>query len=450
MTNNKYINNTMVLYFILYLIMCYMFSPGFMTKDSIVQLYQAEKGILDDWHPPVMSLLWSFLILPFGTGGMLYFQLSVLFFSCYLMSKTFNFSKFGCVFLFVPFLPWIFNFEFVIWKDVELAYSWFLSIALAIYCKYNKSSKLLIFLLFSSFLYGLLVRSNSPAAAVFLLPFLMCCIFNLTVKKSIVISFMFVVFYFLFVPRLFNELVGAKKSNALAYMMIDDIVAIKLEGGKEFDLSLFTSQDMKKYKDCPRLRSYKVGAGSCDYKKMKYIIKNNYSELKDEWVYNVTNNLFIYIKYRIRLFIDTLRGPLSEPYYYYENTLLSPPYYIVDDEVFNHVKITSVISGKSGQVLLYKYVTMTNKWFSFVFKPFFWIVVSLCQLIFFVVNRTMYSIPFWMLPLSSISYVLGYIPFTQAHDLRYFYYSILVATVCCFFILILNIKSGLLSVVKKI
>lgn len=440
MKRNNLVRIELTLYTLLFIFMCYIFSPGFMTKDSIVQLYQAEQGIIDDWHPPVMSWLWSYLITPLGIGGMLYLQLFLLFSSSYLMHRIFKGNKLSYLFLSVPFLPWIFNFEFVIWKDVALAYTWFLSVALALFYSIKKEGKLIIFLIFSLFSYGILVRSNSPAGAIFVLPFLLACIFKLNTKKSIIISSIIIALYFIYIPKLLNDFWGAKNGHGFSYTMIDDIVAIRLAGGQVPDSSLFSYKEINKYKKCNRLNLNNVGAGICDLKKMKDLIENDYIKLKEEWKKTTKNNFKIYFKYRTSLFIKSLRDPKTDPYYYYEKNLLQPPYYIVGEENFNHVRATKRINGEYGQLLVESYITSTEKVFSFIFKPYFWVILSLLQLIYFTTKKRVYKLPFWMLPLSSISYVSGYIPFTQAHDLRYFYYSVVMTTICSLLILVLTTK----------
>ena len=51
------------------------FHPGFMSLDSADQLMQARRGVLSDWHAPVMSVLWMGLERVFtGPFGMLLLQ----------------------------------------------------------------------------------------------------------------------------------------------------------------------------------------------------------------------------------------------------------------------------------------------------------------------------------------------------------------------------------------
>lgn len=52
-----------------------LFHPGFMSIDSADQLMQARRGVLSDWHAPVMSVLWMGLErLVTGPFGMLLLQ----------------------------------------------------------------------------------------------------------------------------------------------------------------------------------------------------------------------------------------------------------------------------------------------------------------------------------------------------------------------------------------
>jgi len=43
---------------LLFVIYCY---PGYMSTDSVVQLLQARGAEIQDWHPPVMAILWRWL-----------------------------------------------------------------------------------------------------------------------------------------------------------------------------------------------------------------------------------------------------------------------------------------------------------------------------------------------------------------------------------------------------
>ncbi|MEG3174672.1 hypothetical protein U1872_00405 [Sphingomonas sp. RB3P16] len=56
-----------------------LFWPGVVMFDSVGQFAQAQSGQYEDWHPPVMALLWHALLALFGggAGSMLALQLSL-------------------------------------------------------------------------------------------------------------------------------------------------------------------------------------------------------------------------------------------------------------------------------------------------------------------------------------------------------------------------------------
>ncbi|HEX9174200.1 MAG TPA: hypothetical protein VF861_16240, partial [Telluria sp.] len=55
------------------------FFPGFMSPDSFMQFEQSRTLRFTDWHPPLMSALWSVLNrVAHGPEGMLDFQLALL------------------------------------------------------------------------------------------------------------------------------------------------------------------------------------------------------------------------------------------------------------------------------------------------------------------------------------------------------------------------------------
>ena len=65
------------------------FYPGYMSPDSISHLEQAT-GVahLTDWHPPVMTRLWGFLIRVTGyISSMLIFQLTLLVAAMFVLSS---------------------------------------------------------------------------------------------------------------------------------------------------------------------------------------------------------------------------------------------------------------------------------------------------------------------------------------------------------------------------
>ena len=121
-------------------------SKSYMSPDSISHLEQAT-GVahLTDWHPPVMTRLWGFLIGVTGhISSMLTFQLVLLVAAMFMLSilvyrhtrnRTWALSTYMIVLL-----PNIVNIAGVIWKDVQMAFSLTLAVLLIWFIITSKKS----------------------------------------------------------------------------------------------------------------------------------------------------------------------------------------------------------------------------------------------------------------------------------------------------------------------
>ena len=112
-----------------------------MSPDSLDQFGQALRGEYDDWHPPVMAFIWRLLNkIEEAPELMLAMQLLFLWLSCYLFSISIR-STIWRIFIFILFFtaPFIHNFAGWVLKDIVMAFSWLL--ALAILFNYSKRDK---------------------------------------------------------------------------------------------------------------------------------------------------------------------------------------------------------------------------------------------------------------------------------------------------------------------
>ena len=122
------------------------FYPGYMSPDSISHLEQAT-GVahLTDWHPPVMTRLWGFLIRVTGhISSMLIFQLMLLVAAMFMLSiivyrHTRN-RVWALSIYMILLLPNIVNIAGVIWKDVQMAFSLTLAVLLIWFIISSKKS----------------------------------------------------------------------------------------------------------------------------------------------------------------------------------------------------------------------------------------------------------------------------------------------------------------------
>lgn len=414
-------------------IACYMFFPGAMTWDSLDQLHQARLNVYGDWQPPTMAYLWHHLLwISDGPAAMLLFHISMLylasaFFYLWSLQKRY---RWGVLFILIPLLPWVINFEFVIWKDVGLAYSWLLAASIAVL--YGDRVKFPIFAaiaVISLFCYGLLVRANSLAGAIFLLPFIVSCIFK---KRSLMFFFMilfFTVVVAFFLPKLVNEFLSAESRHPASYVMFDDLVGLQ-QAGVKVDAAILNADDVLRIGSCEHWRQNKVGAAFCINEAFEKLRIYSYPELKFEWFSVVLNNPRKYLEYRLGAFSTLTRSPFVEPYYISEFRVPMQPYNF-DSEM----QPASFWSG-----IIEKYVNTIKVSLPDIFKPYFWLVASLVIAALMKIHLSHTPTPFYMLPLSGCSYVMGYLPITPAGDFRYSYWLCLITTISLI-ILVVSILS---------
>lgn len=403
------------------------FFPGAMTWDSLDQLRQAREGQYSNWQPPIMAILWSqFLALPHGEGGMLIFHLFCLYSSCLLFFFWAKARPYKASFLFLlmPILPWVINFEFTVWKDVGLAFSWLLAIALVITCKPRApfAQCLLILVVFSLFLYGLLVRSNALFAAFALLPFLILCFYKSSVIKAIIISIFTVVLLFFTVPKAVIWGFDVTPQNNLSYIMLDDVVALR----KDND-SFFSKEEVVQIEQCDIRKKNKVGVAFCLGEKFLFVKDQGYQQLKSEWLQRIQAEPFKYVKYRLSAFASLLRSPVVAPYYPAEFRVRQAPY-LHESPVVERNKLAESLG---------LYVHVVKDKISFVYKPYFWMLMTVGLAFVLFRLRRFSPFPLYLLPVSGLMYLLAYILTTPFPDFRYVYWTCIIATLSIIMVLCL-------------
>ncbi len=139
-----------------------------MTPDSHVQYAMAVSGQYSDHHPFIMSFLWRQLdYLYKGPGLMLTFHLSLLWGSVFYLYKSLRPYPWRPLVLLIPFIPNIWVYENMIWKDVGCAFAYlgvlsFMAYACLQKIKINIFALLILLLLLT---YGTLVKFQAAFLA---------------------------------------------------------------------------------------------------------------------------------------------------------------------------------------------------------------------------------------------------------------------------------------------
>ncbi|KAB0565132.1 hypothetical protein C9383_02085 [Pseudomonas palleroniana] len=431
--NNRYLNLMGLASIIVSIYSLTALYPGAMTWDSLDQLRQARTGTYTDWQPPTMAFLWSlFLNLSDGPGAMLIFHFTLLWGTSLLLFKWSirEGHRFGFLFLILPLLPWVMNFQFTIWKDVGMAYSWGLSIAICIYFRDQKKFPVLAAaLVIILFLYGSLVRSNSLSAGVFLMAFLCASIFKVSSKKSL-LGFMIVgIVTFVIAHLSASALLNAKKANPVSYVLFDDVIALKLQG-VDIPVSFLNREEMETIKSCDYLHAHEIGAAFClSDEKFTEITRVHYAELKAVWLANIPLHFSTYANFRLNAFLNLIRAPSMAPYYYSEFSVKNQPF--------------TASSGNreesASKHLVEQYITTSQDIVPELFKPYTWILISLSLVVMLTLCKDPKGAALWLLPFSGLSYMLSYFPITPAADFRYAYWMCFIASVS--FLILVNIHS---------
>lgn len=397
--------------FVFFAIACY---PGFMSVDTLEQYKQAHTLKFADGHPPVMAWLWSKLgaILD-GPQSLLFLHLTMLWAGLYVWYKNAGENRAAKWFIVLGFLPWVANFEGVLWKDVGMAFSLLLAIGLL---SGKNPTKPQIFVAISLLLYAFMVRSNAPAAVVPIVWYasgrLMPLLSN-RIKITINLFLLITMFAFL---NFFNYYwLDAEKNHMASYMMVDDLVHLSVVA----DRSLLPKVDDETVMECAREtigETKLVGRLFCLVTKPSYqdVAPIPYEEVKEAWLAAVKSEPLEYAKFRLNAYLYLLRDPAERPYIYWFSGI-SP----------NEMGL--VQNNNIATVFLKAYVNGAAHLTPFLFKPYWWLILVLlflCATLGMRGDQDALKLIRALL-ISALFYMLSYIPLTPMADFRYVYWSTL-------------------------
>jgi hypothetical protein len=389
--------------------------PGYMSLDSLGQYKQSISHRYTDQHPPVMAWLWSALNQLFdGPQGMLVFHLLLFWGAIYLFMLRFKDERWW-LFPVLGILPWIANFEAVLWKDVGMAFSLVAAIALLSFSR--SRARLLSTLLL--LLYGLMVRKNAffalcPLIFLWVISFFPDMNKRLSLTLSIIVLTVMCTF-----SNVFTSMIIRPLNHYLVISLLeDDLIHISLKAER----NLLPGIDFELVKKCGAVQlSYSnfYLHKNEDYRKVAESFqtcayKPAYAaSVKKAWKDAITQYPLEYIKYRLSVFKALMRTPGTKPYF-------------VTNFVIKNNTIGIVKQRNSFTLLLEKYVVYSIDKTPLFFKPFFWLLLGIIlSVLSFRLSgdlKIIYLIR--TLLLSAVIYITGYLPITTASDFRYVYWSI--------------------------
>lgn len=397
--------------------------PGFMSPDSLDQFGQALRGEYDDWHPPVMAYVWRLINkIEEGPELMLAMQLIMLWLSCYLFCVSLRSSIWrAMVFLLFFSAPFIHNFAGWIIKDMIMAFSWLLAIAILFnHIKNNEEydgdtrSRWVAIPVGLLLLYGCWLRYNAIVA---LLPLSVAVVWifwpTKTRKTKILYSIAFILVVYLGQPIFNKHFLKAHVNYTESQIYFHDLAAIFVKTGDDvFPPYLYKNPQF----DTAYIRSHynplDVTAllWNPDQKTLLYYDKETVSSMKNAWFKLLKEYPMMYIKHRLYIYKYFLALEKKKDLQYYYIWIHPNGYGFKVYETTLYQKYANNISSQKDKIY---------------FQTWFWIFLNvlLLPLYFFVRNRG-YRLLYIAVALSGFLYTAPQIIVANyVTDFRYIYWS---------------------------
>jgi hypothetical protein len=395
------------------------FSPGYMSADAAFQLKQAlgDKP-LTDWHPPAMSLLWRGLMWLTGTAAsMMVLQALVIWGSLFVIAwcvwELTGRRAASVAVLGLAITPYVLTFVGVVWKDVQMAFAFLAATALAILGMKLRSkgpgARWTVFAVGLLFVvYGILVRKNAIFAALPVFAMLVLALWPKPKRQVWLISAAALVVGLVVPSIAISAIARPKHENQISQVMLDDLLNVA-------SVDALQSADVS-----PDLRRHLVRAAErCQ---RKDVLSNTYwdcygegahgpytavahaNEIQSLWLRQIPSHLPAYVEYRVQVF----------------SRLLFKTKYLYAGRVVRDNGLGLHISHPRLEDTLSTYVLGMAEDFRWLFKGWLWLTLGVVLSI--RPGRGLFSMPIRALGISSVVYILGYLPILPVNIYRYVYW----------------------------
>ncbi|EIA8213325.1 TPA: hypothetical protein J5G23_000853 [Escherichia coli] len=406
------------------------FYPGIVSSDAIDQYQQGSRFIFTDWHPPVMSFIWSITdkIIP-GPFGMLLLECLMYWGSLLLLSVSIpaKHKYLSLSVIVVGFMPFALGTLSHVLKDVFHAVTWMLAVSLVAVSNRNESGKRKVIIVAGILLItGSMFRFN----AVFgLIPLAWLLVADEKPWEWRKLVFAFVLFPLcaLLLTSIFNyKILNASKSKAFQSLIVFDIGGIShFSDSNHFKEVWSDEEDSKIRNECYDSRSWNSYAwGSCGFVLKRLVASGAWDDgsLMGKWLEAIYHHPTAYLQHR---------------YENFKNLLWEPGGILEDRTASNSLgfeyKKTEAFAALQDITNFLRDTPL--------FKPGFWLIVSLAFSLYGLIScKGEWKNLIIALNTSSFLYLLAYLFVGVASDFRYAYWSIMATSVSVPFIL-LSIKT---------
>ncbi|MFO1519194.1 MAG: hypothetical protein U1F57_05990 [bacterium] len=376
--------------------------PGVMSIDPLWQLEQARTGSYNEWHPPLMAFLWSFLDrIVSGPAGILLFHNLLFWVGLYvLVVCTVKSRPLSALFILgIGLFPPIFALLGTVWKDVGMGVSLVFAAAMLTAATVSRRN-LPLWLALPALFYAFAVRHNSLFAVAPLLFWMASLLYNKgrgggfhpKVFAVLCTAFMLLIFYG--TNRGINRIaLKATPAFPLQMVLIQDFIDLSLEKNQMLLPGLLQRQDAPL-----SFEEMKQTPPSLVFKRLNLVYDaERFSKLKSEWTGEMLKNLGFYLNNRWNRYAAelSLSGNVCFP--------------------FRNVSNGSWINDKALDVLN----SLRNSLF---FRAWVYLLLSI---LLFLYGWRAQNLPIFSLTLSGILYGAHYFLVAPACEFRYLWWSVL-------------------------
>lgn len=338
----------------------FIFQPGYLNNDAVDQLNQAQIGIYNDWHPPVMSWVWGQIIkIAPGSFGMFCLQALLYWFGFgLLISLITPKNLYRSVYLLTGFFPPLFMLLGAVVKDVLMTGAFLLGFALIVLAANRKS--LVPFVLGMLILsYGMLIRHNAIVAAVPL--FLYAGLVFTQIKplkmgklsiawRAIFMGALFFVALFL-LGSIWSRSLTSVKTYPVQQIMVHDLAGISIKLKTYLLPQYLASSEQPSMKDLRHLYNVRSIKNLFwpDFTPIHYKFLLDPAQVQDltrTWLRTVIEYPRAYLDHRWRVFAATMGISIHKACgpYYYEETIYKPKgFYRSDGNYFSDNPVSNLL-----------------------------------------------------------------------------------------------------------
>jgi hypothetical protein len=416
------------------------FQPGLISADSLGSLLNGREGVFFDINSPIVSYLWGQLD-RIVEGPILMFALQNLVFwtACAIFWKTVSRESFGLGLALVLFglLPHILSQLVVVWKDIAMGVTLFLSVAL-VYSAKKSGSRIALLISPMPLFFGYAARLNALPAV---LPIAIWSGFVFTrlfeIGKLKLAGFVIGSIYFLMLSFaayfITYQLTEWRTTYPFQQNYLYDLAAISAEKNETFfpeyikEYEHFSPESIKAryntvsvseliFFDLPKLG---------DAPPLKLTGKpEEVSALKERWLEAVSQNFGIYLLHRLKVFgrLVGLNQSVTMTYMH-EGFQSNPPEFRGDEK-------------NLGYKTLMKYFGAFRRPFpqTFFFRAFLWLLFCVYFLYRAIKNKLKddWELVF-VLSISCLFFTFAYFPTTPSTEFRYLFWSAISSAVVMIF-----------------